>query len=221
MKQTQEERAIRRAAAARKRYAEREDVREKIKAESKKQSKTARAKEWRKNYKRKLRRDAGCRLRADIPAQVEAKRQKQERARAERALEREAQRQARIKEKPWTDHTLTDAQRWKIRYELDPEWREKEYARLINQKMLRRYKMQTPGVSGAEIKALKDAHHQCAYCAKPLTHQQKTVDHVVALSRGGLHEIGNLTIACGPCNRAKSNRDADEFRQWLANQRAA
>lgn len=216
----------RRSAAARKRYAEREEVRKKSISYSKKQSKTDKAREYRKLYKEKLRRQQGCKTRAEIKAESEDRRaMRTAEAKAERKVAREAKQKAEyeamILEKPWRDKSLTPAQKWKLRYALDPEWREKEYARMINAKMLRRYKMQTPGVSGAEIKALKDAYHACVYCMKPLTHQQKTVDHVVPLSRGGLHEIGNLTIACGSCNAAKSDRDADEFRQQLVSRQAA
>lgn len=36
--------------------------------------------------------------------------------------ENEAKRQERIKRKPWTDRTLTDAERFRMRYRLDPEF---------------------------------------------------------------------------------------------------
>jgi 5-methylcytosine-specific restriction endonuclease McrA len=43
----------------------------------------------------------------------------------------------------------------------------------------------------------------CAYCKeRPWEHR----DHVVPLSRGGRHTIGNLLPACAPCNQSKSAR---------------
>lgn len=48
----------------------------------------------------------------------------------------------------------------------------------------------------------------CAYCANPA----RTIDHVVPLSRGGPHEIGNLLPACARCNFSKGAKSLDE---WL------
>lgn len=44
----------------------------------------------------------------------------------------------------------------------------------------------------------------CAYCLRD--DKKLTVDHVLALSRGGRHEIGNLVPACGSCNSRKHAR---------------
>lgn len=45
--------------------------------------------------------------------------------------------------------------------------------------------------------------HCCAYCGekRPLTQ-----DHVIPVSRGGRHSIGNLLPACKPCNSSKNAR---------------
>lgn len=50
---------------------------------------------------------------------------------------------------------------------------------------------------------------RCYYCGsvKPLT-----MDHVVPVSRGGQHSIGNLLPACGPCNATKHHRTIMEWR---------
>jgi 5-methylcytosine-specific restriction endonuclease McrA len=40
---------------------------------------------------------------------------------------------------------------------------------------------------------------RCAYCNAKATEQ----DHVIPLSRGGRHTIGNVLPACLPCNRSK------------------
>lgn len=43
----------------------------------------------------------------------------------------------------------------------------------------------------------------CAYCRiRPWAHR----DHVVPLSRGGSHGIGNLLPACAPCNLTKKSK---------------
>ncbi|MGH3587804.1 MAG: HNH endonuclease [Pseudonocardia sp.] len=44
----------------------------------------------------------------------------------------------------------------------------------------------------------------CAYCgdADEVIH----MDHVVPLSKGGAHAIGNVLPACAPCNLSKSDK---------------
>jgi 5-methylcytosine-specific restriction endonuclease McrA/predicted nucleic acid-binding Zn ribbon protein len=49
----------------------------------------------------------------------------------------------------------------------------------------------------------------CAYCGQRCT---PTMEHVVPLSRGGRHAIGNLIPACLKCNLSKNNRFIMEWR---------
>lgn len=56
----------------------------------------------------------------------------------------------------------------------------------------------------------------CNYCRKALTLDERgawDIDHVVPLSRGGLHELQNLVIACVRCNRSKG---AKMLSEWVA-----
>lgn len=41
----------------------------------------------------------------------------------------------------------------------------------------------------------------CPYCDKPI--RRKTLDHVIPLSRGGMHSISNVLVACWWCNVTK------------------
>jgi hypothetical protein len=50
---------------------------------------------------------------------------------------------------------------------------------------------------------------RCAYCGQRCT---PTMEHVVPLSRGGRHAIGNLIPACLKCNLSKNNRFIMEWR---------
>lgn len=55
-----------------------------------------------------------------------------------------------------------------------------------------------------ELTALMQRQTRCAYCKKKFTNKlPATVDHVVPLSKGGLHTISNLVLACKPCNSRK------------------
>ncbi len=48
----------------------------------------------------------------------------------------------------------------------------------------------------------------CLYCGAPSDH----IDHIIPVSRGGVHSIGNLTGACAKCNQSKSNKLLVEWR---------
>ncbi|WP_285549429.1 RNA-guided endonuclease IscB [Streptomyces lavendulae] len=49
----------------------------------------------------------------------------------------------------------------------------------------------------------------CAYCGT--TGVPLNIDHIHPKSKGGSDRIGNLTIACIPCNQAKNNTPVTEF----------
>jgi 5-methylcytosine-specific restriction endonuclease McrA len=82
-------------------------------------------------------------------------------------------------------------------------------------------KMRDPEISGVEYQQgeiqgyevreylLEKWGRKCAYCGAKNVPLQ--VEHIVPKSRGGTDRVGNLTIACGPCNGAKGNRTAAEF----------
>ncbi len=53
---------------------------------------------------------------------------------------------------------------------------------------------------------------QCYYCAKSLSRDLVTMDHVVPLSQGGVSSRGNIVPSCKECNNIKKNRTASE---WL------
>ena len=52
------------------------------------------------------------------------------------------------------------------------------------------------------------AGYLCEYCHanESWQHVRFTIDYVIPLDAGGTDDIGNLCLACFPCNRRKSNR---------------
>lgn len=65
------------------------------------------------------------------------------------------------------------------------------------------------GIKAKEWRAIRAAFDdRCAYCGDPAT----TMDHVIPLSRGGLHEPENVVPACKPCNFEKHNKMPEDFR---------
>ncbi len=55
----------------------------------------------------------------------------------------------------------------------------------------------------------------CQYCYCMPVGRELTVDHVVPRSRGGGTSWDNVVLACGSCNRRKSNRTPSEARMRL------
>lgn len=82
-------------------------------------------------------------------------------------------------------------------------------------------KMQNPEISGVEYMQgelagyelreyiLTKWDHKCAYCG--IKNVPFQIEHIVPKIRGGTNRVGNLTLACKPCNQAKGNRTALEF----------
>jgi 5-methylcytosine-specific restriction endonuclease McrA len=63
-------------------------------------------------------------------------------------------------------------------------------------------------ISAKDLWHLK--HDSCLYCGNPAKH----LDHIIPLSRGGNHSIGNLAPACVRCNTSKNNKTIMEWRIW-------
>ena len=69
--------------------------------------------------------------------------------------------------------------------------------------------------TGTDVAAiLKAQNGRCAYCREKVGDRYH-IDHITPLSRGGTNDRGNLQIACGKCNRSKSDIDPIQFAQRL------
>lgn len=56
---------------------------------------------------------------------------------------------------------------------------------------------------------LEKFNRTCVYCGAKNTPLE--VEHIVPRSKGGSNRVSNLTIACVPCNQAKSSLDVKDF----------
>lgn len=54
---------------------------------------------------------------------------------------------------------------------------------------------------------------RCVYCGKKS--KELTQDHVIPLSKGGLHTADNVVPACRPCNSGKKDKTAPMFQRAL------
>lgn len=57
--------------------------------------------------------------------------------------------------------------------------------------------------------------HTCAYCAKELSGQRLTRDHVMPVSQGGRDTWMNVVTACRSCNQTKSGRTPEQAHMEL------
>jgi 5-methylcytosine-specific restriction endonuclease McrA len=93
------------------------------------------------------------------------------------------------------------------------EWRKKNPDRLKASQLRRDAKKRASNadvVTGRDLARLAQRFGgKCAYCSVAA---YKHIDHVVPLSRGGRHSIGNLLPACSSCNLSKGAKLLAEFR---------
>ena len=76
-----------------------------------------------------------------------------------------------------------------------------------NARRSRKLEAGTYRISNFEIKVLLAS--ACANCG---THDRISIDHIVPLSRGGRHSIGNLQPLCTSCNSSKNKKTMMEWK---------
>jgi 5-methylcytosine-specific restriction endonuclease McrA len=90
------------------------------------------------------------------------------------------------------------------RYREDPEYRR----RVIDRVAARRAKNQSvpSDITLERIELLKAAQkYRCAYCDRK---RRLTIDHIIPVSKNGVHMMFNIALACRPCNSRKKDRPA-------------
>lgn len=76
-------------------------------------------------------------------------------------------------------------------------------------KLLRRV---NPTITATDLEALWERQGGlCGLTGRPLDHAKADIDHIVPVSRGGGHDLGNLRWVTRRANRAKGNMTDQEF----------
>lgn len=89
--------------------------------------------------------------------------------------------------------------------------REKEIQRQLHRNHLRRAQINSTVVDLAGIKrwmseVRSKPFSRCHWCGTKVSGRRIYFDHIIALSRGGSHTIGNLCATCCNCNQTKNAR---------------
>ena len=76
----------------------------------------------------------------------------------------------------------------------------------------RALKVSQLGFVTPDVLAMLESATKCAVCNRGFTKRNpKHIDHVVPITKGGLHDNGNLQALCRVCNSSKHARDPIEF----------
>ncbi len=79
----------------------------------------------------------------------------------------------------------------------------------------KRQKLDLP--KAAHWRIIDKSQDHCWYCGTDLSWdisgESYTLDHVIPLSKGGMHHESNMVRCCRSCNVSKGNKSVEEFRQ--------
>lgn len=64
-------------------------------------------------------------------------------------------------------------------------------------------------------KKFNEQHGRCFYCGHLLSNGNIEIDHIIPFSISKNGQIANLCLSCGPCNRLKSHKSLNEFRNLI------
>jgi 5-methylcytosine-specific restriction endonuclease McrA len=56
--------------------------------------------------------------------------------------------------------------------------------------------------------------YHCAYCTG-YCENDRTIDHIIPISKGGRNQFINMVLACRKCNEEKANKMPEEFRTLM------
>lgn len=96
------------------------------------------------------------------------------------------------------------------------KWRSNNLDKLSAKERNRRSRKAKSGGthSAADIAAILAAQKgRCAYCRIKITQENKHVDHIIPISKGGRNDRRNLQVLCRTCNVKKHDRDPIDYMQ--------
>lgn len=68
-------------------------------------------------------------------------------------------------------------------------------------------------LTASQVRQALRSRRTCPYCLTKITPETAHLDHIIALSRGGIHGLVNVVPCCSTCNARKNAKPFDE---WVA-----
>ena len=118
--------------------------------------------------------------------------------------------------KPWNAPGISEADKFRIRYRMDDDFRARQILKTqtLKAKRAERIAANNDGTVTADaIKAMFAEATICPYCLDSMSRDDKSLDHVQPLFKGGAHSVENIVVCCKPCNFSKGRKS---LISWLA-----
>jgi 5-methylcytosine-specific restriction endonuclease McrA len=153
------------------------------------------------------RRNKGRPTRAEIAIAAESRRETDQRSSHYRQIERLLRRL--LERQCAGTKDSHSALLYRARYRNDPTFRAAE----ITRRQLRDYTFTVDDgtLTAVVVRMLFADAVQCPYCGRDMNPRQKTLDHIVPRSRGGMHSLSNAVVCCLSCNSTKHDRLPHEW----------
>lgn len=93
-------------------------------------------------------------------------------------------------------------------------WNQRNKDKIAQAAYLRRARLRDAGIVEAVdvvLLAQRD-RNRCGICGKSVLLAERTIDHIVPVSKGGEHSYANTQLAHSRCNSARGNRGAGQIR---------
>lgn len=58
---------------------------------------------------------------------------------------------------------------------------------------------------------IKDQYSTCFFCGEYVEREDRTIDHLISLAKGGADEEENMVVSCHQCNSEKADLDVEEY----------